>query len=109
MKLLRPRSLSALVLAGLAIIVLPLIAALALAGLQMRQLSEDSRRIVANSVVTTRLNRDLFTLRADLDRRVKYFEVLKDPEGLKAYLTQDAKLADIERSLVALVPETQPP
>ena len=43
MKLLRPRSLSALVLLGLAIIALPLIAALATAGLQMRKLTETSR------------------------------------------------------------------
>ena len=47
MKLLRPRSLSSLVLLALAIIALPLIAALVTAGVQMRQLSAANERIVA--------------------------------------------------------------
>ena len=53
MNLLRPRSLSALVLLGLAIIAVPLVAALVTAGVQMRRLSETSERIVADGVVAT--------------------------------------------------------
>jgi len=107
MKLLRPRSLSALVLLGLAIIALPLIAMLITSGLQMRRLSEDSRRIVADGVAATRLTREMFTLRADLERRVKFYQTLLDPELLPAYATQDANLRDIERNLTNLLPQVR--
>jgi two-component system sensor histidine kinase GlrK len=104
MKLLRPRSLSALVLLGLAIIALPLIAALVTSGLQMRKVGEDSRRIVNDGIKATRLTRELSTLRADLERRVKFYQQLVDPGLLPAYATQDANLRDIERDLAARVP-----
>ena len=55
MKLLRPQSLSSLVLLALAIIALPLIAALVTAGIQLQQLSTANARIVAESVTAASL------------------------------------------------------
>jgi two-component system sensor histidine kinase GlrK len=111
MKLLRPRSLSALVLFGLAIIVLPLIAALVEAGLQMRHLTEDSRRIVADGVVATRLTQQLTSLSESQELRVQRYPFLKDqnPNLLDAYAKQDAQLRAIERSLTdqLKLPEAQ--
>jgi hypothetical protein len=71
MNLLRPRSLSAMVLLGLAIFVLPLVGALVMAGLQMRQLAAISGRIVADSVATTRLTQELVAETMLLDRRAQ--------------------------------------
>jgi len=99
MKLLRPRSLSALVLFGLAIIALPLIAALVVAGLQMQHLTADSRRIVEKGVVATRLTQELFSRSADLERRVKVFGALGDLRLLSSYADEDAKLRNVERRL----------
>jgi two-component system, NtrC family, sensor histidine kinase GlrK len=109
MTLPRPRSLSALVLLGVAIIALPLIAALVAAGLQMQHLSDASRRIVADGVTATRLTRELFALRADLERRVQVYATLLDPDLLTAYAKQDANLRDIEQNLAALLPQAFEP
>ena len=92
MTLPRPRSLSALVLVGVAIIALPLIAALIGAGVQMQHLSESSRRIVTDGVTATRLTRELFALRADLERRTQFYATLLDPDLLPAYATQNANI-----------------
>lgn len=99
MNLLRPRSLSALVLLGLAIIALPLVGALVLAGVQMRQLSETSERIIADGVGATRLTRDLFALSSSLERQVRLYPVLGDRRVIDAYAALDARLAEIEAQL----------
>ncbi len=105
MKLLRPRSLSALVLLGLTIIVLPLIGMLVAAGLQMRQTSEASQLIVADGVALTRLTQQLFAQSALLERRVQFYPLLRDDQPdkgaglLEAYGKQDAQLAENERRL----------
>ena len=99
MNLLRPRSLSALVLLGLAIIALPLLGALVLTGVQMRQLSETSERIIADGVGATRLTRDLFALSSSLERQVRLYPVLGDRRVIDAYAALDARLADIESQL----------
>jgi two-component system, NtrC family, sensor histidine kinase GlrK len=99
MNLLRPRSLSALVLLGLAIIALPLVGALVLAGVQMRQLSETSEQIIADGVGATRLTRDLFALSSSLERQVRLYPVLGDRRVIDAYSALDARLAEIETQL----------
>jgi two-component system sensor histidine kinase GlrK len=99
MKLLRPRSLSALVLFGLAIIALPLIAALVVAGIQMQHLTEDSRRLVEKGVVATRLTQELFSRSADLQRRVQVYEQLGKADLLTYYGEEDVKLGNVERRL----------
>lgn len=109
MTLPRPRSLSALVLLGVAIIALPLIAALLAAGLQLQHLSDSSRAIVTDGVTATRLTREVFALRADLERRVQVYATLLDPDLLTAYAKQDAYLRDVERNLTGLLPQAREP
>jgi two-component system, NtrC family, sensor histidine kinase GlrK len=101
MKLLRPRSLSALVLVGLAIITLPLLAALVAAGLELQYQSENSRRIVAEGVTATRLTQQLTAQSESLETRVQRYVILKDqnPDLLESYQRQDAALRNIERRL----------
>jgi two-component system, NtrC family, sensor histidine kinase GlrK len=101
MNFVRPRSLSAMVLLGLALIALPLVGALITAGVQMRRLAETSERIVADGVTATRLTQDLFTQSSSLERQLRLHQVLGDAKLLDAYRTQDARLQDIESRLSA--------
>src|SRR6187455_588894 len=95
----RTRSLSALALLGLAIIALPLVAALVTAGVQVRHLSETSERIIADGVLATRLTRDLFAQTSLLERQVSLYRVLGDVRLLDTYAAHDARLREIEVQL----------
>jgi len=95
----RPRSLSGLVLLGLAIIALPLVAGLVTAGLQMRRLAETSERIVAEGVNATRLTQELFAQSVSLERQVRLYQVLGDPKLIQTYASQDSRLQEIETRL----------
>jgi hypothetical protein len=99
MNFLRPRSLSALVLLGLAVIALPLVAGLVTAGLQMRRLAETSERIVAEGVVATRLTQELFAQSASLERQLRLYQVLGDPKLVETYAAQNGRLREIETRL----------
>ena len=96
MRLLRPQSLSSLVVLALAIIALPLIGALVTAGVQLRQLSRASERMVAEGVAITREAQRLAALHALLEGRAGRALVL-GPEVLDSYAEQDAELAEVER------------
>jgi two-component system, NtrC family, sensor histidine kinase GlrK len=105
MKLLRPRSLSALVLLGLAIFVLPLVAALIAALLQMTQLTTASGRIVTDSVATTRRTQELVAETLLLERRAQIYSAVRgDPLLLEPYETALRRVSDIERTLDAMLP-----
>lgn len=91
----RPRSLSALLLVGLAIIALPLIAALLTAAVQMRRLSENSERLVVEGVQATRLSQELFAQIVSLERTVRLYQVLQEAKLLQAYRQHDQRLTDI--------------
>jgi two-component system, NtrC family, sensor histidine kinase GlrK len=95
----RPRSLSALVLLGLAIIALPLVAGLVTAGLQMRRLAETSERIVAEGVNATRLTQELFTQSVPLERQMRLYQLLGDVKLIQAYASQDSRLREVEARL----------
>ena len=95
----RPRSLSGLVLLGLAIIALPLVAGLVTAGLQMRRLAETSERIVTEGVIATRLTQELFAQSVPLERQVRLYQVLGDPKLIQTYASQDSRLQEIETRL----------
>ena len=103
MNLLRPRSLSALVLLGQAIIALPLVAALVAAGLQIRQLTATSESLVANSGAATRAAQELFTQTTLLERQLQVYAVLMDPTLLERYEDRIQRLQSIEKRLEALL------
>ncbi len=104
MKLLRPQSLSSLVLLALAIIALPLIAALVTAGVQLRQLVTSSERIITEGVTATRRSQEQA---AAVSSQARLF-LLLDPatlntyqDQLKSYMDQDARLDEISSYLSA--------
>jgi len=95
----RPRSLSGLVLLGLAVIALPLVAGLVTAGLQMRRLAETSERIVAEGVIATRLTQELFAQTVSLERQTRLYQVLGNPQLIETYASQDSRLRESETQL----------
>jgi two-component system sensor histidine kinase GlrK len=103
MKVLRPQSLSSLVLLALAIIALPMIAALVTAGVQLRQVGTASERIVAESVIATRLTQRLAAQHVALRGQAARYLVLERPDVLEAYVKRDAELAEVERDLALYV------
>jgi two-component system sensor histidine kinase GlrK len=104
MNLLRPRSLSALVLLGLAIFVLPLVAALLLLSLQMGQVVAATSRIVEDSAATTSLTQQLVTETQLLERRAQVYAAVRDPLVLPPYEKAFQGLAEIEKRLDAILP-----
>ncbi|MDQ2639732.1 MAG: HAMP domain-containing histidine kinase [Pseudomonadota bacterium] len=110
MKLLRPQSLSSLVLLALAIIALPLITALVTAGVQLRQLVASSERIITEGVTATRRSQEQA---AAVSSQARLY-LLLDPETLntyqdqlKSYMDQDARLDDIGRYLSAYLRDAE--
>jgi two-component system sensor histidine kinase GlrK len=99
MHIARPRSLSGLLLLGLAIIAIPLLAALLTAGIQMRRLAETSERLVVEGVQATRLTQELFAQTASLERTVRLYQVLADRKLVDAYRQHNLRLSAIEEQL----------
>ena len=101
MRLPQPRSLNGRLLLGLAVLVAPLLAALVTAVLELRQLSESSSKLVVEGIRATRLAQELYEQTASLERRVRYYQVLRDAKLLEAYRTEDTRVDGVERELQA--------
>jgi two-component system sensor histidine kinase GlrK len=107
MKLLRPQSLSSLVLLALAIIALPLVAALVTTGLQLRQLVSASESIITEGVEATRLTQELFARSALAERTLGLYLVIEDPDMLSTYTDHNQVLQETERSLARYLLQTE--
>jgi two-component system sensor histidine kinase GlrK len=90
----RPKSLSGLMLVGLALIAVPLLAAILTAVLQIRELADTGQKIVIQGVTAARGSQALFGQIASLERTARLYEVLKDPKLLDLYRTQDERLTN---------------
>jgi two-component system, NtrC family, sensor histidine kinase GlrK len=97
MQWLRPKSLSSLMLLGLAFIALPLLVAIVNAALQMRHLADTSRQLVVEGVTTARSSQDLKSQIESLDRIAQLTEL--DPKFLDLYREQDAQLTETRLNL----------
>jgi two-component system sensor histidine kinase GlrK len=95
----RPKSLSSLMLLGLAVIAVPLLAAILSAALTMRSLADTSRRLVVEGVDAARASQDLISRVASLERATRLYEVLPDPKLLDAYREQNAQLTATRQQL----------
>ena len=91
MRWLLPKSLNGLLLLGLGILAGPLLLAIVHAALQMRQLSNASQQLVADSVQTTRMSQDVYTHIGSIERSARLYQVLGEPE-LAVFREHDAKL-----------------
>jgi len=97
----RPKSLHGFLLAGLAIIAVPLLAAILNATVQMRRLTETSQQLVLESVQTTRLTQNMFGQIASLERAARLYQVMGSATVLAAFHEHDAALKGTLRELHA--------
>src|SRR5215475_12754334 len=95
----RPKSVSGLMLVGLALIAVPLLVAILTAVLQIRDLAETGQKIVIQGVTGARASQALFGQIASLERTARLYEVLSDPKLLDVYRTQDERLSATRNQL----------
>ena len=79
-------------LLGLALIAVPLLAAILTAALQIRSLADIGQKIVIGGVHAARASQDLFSEISSLERTARLYDVLNDPNLLELYRRQDALL-----------------
>ena len=87
---------------GLALMAVPLLAAVLTAVLQIRDLSDTGQKIVIQGVTGAHASQALFGQIASLERTARLHEVLKDPKLLEAYRTQDERLSSTREQLHTL-------
>ncbi|HKZ73770.1 MAG TPA: HAMP domain-containing sensor histidine kinase, partial [Steroidobacteraceae bacterium] len=99
----RPKSLTSLMLLGLALIAVPLLVAILNAALQIRALAETSQRLVEEGVQAARASQDMFSQISSLERTTRLYQVLSAPNLLEDYRRYDARLtatrAQLEQQL----------
>src|ERR1700729_1767744 len=98
----RPKSLSGLMLVGLALIAVPLLIAILTAVLQIRDLADTGQKIVIQGVTGARASQELFGQIASLERTARLYQVLNDPKLLDLYGTQDGRLSATREQLQRL-------
>ena len=99
MRWLLPKSLNGFLLLGLSVLAGPLLLAILNATVHMRHLADNSQRLVADGVRTTRLSQDLYAQIALLERSAKLYQVLGDATVLAAFRDHDQRLSAIVESL----------
>jgi two-component system sensor histidine kinase GlrK len=99
----RPKSLTGLMLLGLALIAGPLLVAVVDAAIQIRQLAAASQNLVQEGVQSARLSQSLFADIAWLERTVRLYQVLGDVTMLDTYRTTDQRLAATRTQLARLL------
>jgi two-component system sensor histidine kinase GlrK len=87
---------------GLALMAVPLLAAVLTAVLQIRDLAETGQKIVIQGITGARASQALFGQIASLERTARLHEVLKDPKLLELYRTQNDRLSSTREQLHSL-------
>lgn len=102
-KIFQVKSISRLVVVGFLLVVAPMMASLALIGLSVDQLAENSEDATIKAVKATQLSRMLLEHSIAMERHARQFQVLNDPELYSAYhdhhikfLAALHKLSDLE-------------
>lgn len=95
----RPKSLSGLMLVGLAFMAVPLLVAVLIAVLQIRDLADTGQKIVIQGVTNARASQALFAQIASLERTARLYDVLNDPKLLEPYRIQDERLTQTREQL----------
>ncbi len=105
MRLPRLKSLTGLMLLGLAFIAGPLLVAVIDAAIQLRSLAKSSQDLVMEGVRTARLTQSLFADINSLDRTVRLYQVIQRPQLLETYRNTDQRLAATRAELADLLTE----
>ena len=99
----RPKSLSGLMLLGLALIAGPLLVAVVDAAIQIRSQSRASQDLVQDGVRTAQFTQSMFADIASLGRSVRLYQILGDTKVLDAYRETDQRLAATRNELARLL------
>jgi two-component system, NtrC family, sensor histidine kinase GlrK len=99
----RPKSLTGLMLLGLALIAGPLLVAVVDAAIQINRLSQTSQDLVREGVQSARLSRSLIADIASMRRTVNLYQVLADTTVLDGYRDTDQRLAVIRTQMAQLL------
>ena len=99
----RPKSLSGLMLLGLALIAGPLLVAVVDAVIQIRSLTRTSQDLVLDGVRAARLSQSMIADIAQLRRTVGFYKVLGDVRMLDTYRRTDQQLASTRTELSRLL------
>jgi len=83
--ILRPRSLSGLILLGFAIVALPLLLGTISAAVEMRNLAAASERLVVNGVAATQYTQALVRQVSSLERTVRLYQIIPRPALLETF------------------------
>jgi two-component system, NtrC family, sensor histidine kinase GlrK len=89
----RPKSLTGLMLLGLALIAIPLLVAVVDATIQIRSLTRASNELVRKGVLSARDSQSMIADIAILDRSVQMYQVTSDVRYLDTYRRTDQQLA----------------
>jgi two-component system sensor histidine kinase GlrK len=92
MRFLWPKSLSGLMLLGVAVIAVPLLVAIFNAALQIQQLADSSRTVASEGIGAARASEDLMSEVLLLERATLQQQVLADPKLLEVYREDHAQL-----------------
>ena len=92
MRFLWPKSLSGLMLLGVAVIAVPLLVAISNAALQIQQLAYSSRTVASDGIGSARASEDLMSEVLLLERATSLYQVLGDRKLLDVYREHDAQL-----------------
>jgi two-component system sensor histidine kinase GlrK len=102
----RPKSLTGLMLLGLALIAGPLLVAVVDAAIQINRLSQTSQELVREGVQSARLSRSLIADIVSLSRTARLYQVLGRSTGatvLDGYRDTDQRLAGIRTQMAQLL------
>src|ERR1041384_6911220 len=103
MRLPRPKSLSGLMLLGLAFIAGPLLWAVIDAAFQIRTQAKTSEELVKEGVNTARLTQSMFADINSLQRTVQLYQVIGDVKLLNTYRITDQNLTNTRMQLARLL------
>jgi two-component system, NtrC family, sensor histidine kinase GlrK len=103
MRLPRLKSLSGLMLLGLALIAAPLLLAVIDAAIQIRTLSKASEELVREGVQTAQLSQSLSADIYSLKRTAQLYQVLNNAKVLDTYRVTDQRLANTRTQLARLL------
>ena len=107
MRLLRPKSLSGLMLIGFTFIAAPLLFAIVSAAVQMSRLSDRSEQLVIHGMQGTRSNQLMFEQISALERTARLYQIIGNADLLEVYARSSERLNKTIRDLQRLLTDAE--
>lgn len=106
--LLRPRSITGLLLSSFVVVALPLIVAIVFSVIYVDRLTDQSERLVLQGVEVTRYSKRLSSLLIAMERSARQYDVLGNGELIQRFERQAVDFSSILDALAALQLDTLP-